>query len=463
MTSNTLPWVWGATVAVLCLLWCVVARFCGPQRAMGCQVIVACLVPTWAQLDLADSLWLDCRMAATVFGLVAYCFHPKATFPWRLGWLDASMISLLVIHIVSDIDNTGWTWAIPFRVYGEWCVAYLAGRLALQNLEDFRYLTPWAISVAIFLALGSIFEAVSSDHPWEALYGERKYDGIDRGATRWLGMTRAWGCCAHPIYFGFLQVLFLPWLLRAWHRTLVQPSNSGWFMACVPLLGVAGVFCTGSRAALGAYLLVMLLGLLAYVPTMRIVFLLVALVAAPLAYMERGRVIDTITRMGERVNENRKIEIDGRQQQMTYTATRWMLVKVYWKALVDASWLGYGTDAISGFPVKVPVGAVDPETLKEVPYIDNQFVLMTLRFGWMGVTAFTVALLLAAVAWFQRSTTIEGSHAAVSFYVGGTILAVAAGLLTVWMPHDIGFPLLWWMGAGSSTPSKRKPEGSLNV
>ena len=267
--TETPPWVWGATVGALCLLWCVVARFRGPQRAIGCQVILAALVPTWARLDLGDSLWLDCRMAATVFGLVAYCFHPKATFPLRLGWLDACMISLLAIHVASDLERsneTGWTWEILLRVYGEWCVAYLAGRLALQTTEDFRYLTPWAVSVAVIMALGAIFEATTGEHPWELLYGQRKFDGIDRDATRWLGLTRAWGCCAHPIYFGFVQVLFIPWLLRAWHRTRSQHGSKASFVAgLLPVLGLAGVFCTGSRAALAAYLLVMLMGLLAYV------------------------------------------------------------------------------------------------------------------------------------------------------------------------------------------------------
>ncbi len=458
--SNTPPWLWVATVCALCLVWCVIAWFRGPQRAIGCLVLLAALVPTWAQLEINDWLWIDCRIAATVFGLVAYCFHPKATFPWKLGWLDATMIALLAIHITSDIDNTGWSWSIPFRVYGEWCVAYLAGRLALQNSEDFRFVTPLAVSVAVVMALGSIFEAVSGEHPWELLYGQRKLDGIDRDATRWLGLTRAWGCCAHPIYFGFVQVMFLPWLLRSWHRTRGKAGYGSRAAMLLPLLGAAGVFCTGSRAALGAYLLVILLGLLAYVPVTRVLFAILLVVAVPVGYMKRDQLVDVITQLGERKNVHRTIQIDGREQQMSFTATRWMLVRVYWKAIEKASWLGFGTDSVSGFPVKVPVGSVDPETLKEVPYIDDQYVLMALRFGWSGVAAFTVALLLAAAAWFQRSTTMQSSHAAVSFYVGGTILAVAAGLLTVWMPHDIGFPLLWWMGAGSSTPSVRKPEGA---
>lgn len=456
--SQTPTWVWGTTVFVLCLVWCVVARFRGPQRAIGCQVLLSCLVPTWAQLDLSDSLWLDCRVASAVFGLVAYCFHRQATFPWKLGWLDASMLCLLAIHVVSDWQVSGWSWAIPFRAYGEWCIAYLAGRLALQTQEDFRYLAPLAVTVAVIMALASILEGASGVHPWEWLYGERKFDGITRDMTRWFGLTRAWGCCAHPIYFGFLQLMFLPWLLRAWHRREIKDVRKALLAAMLPFIGAAGVFCTGSRAALAAYVLVMLLGVVAYLPWARIPAAILTVVFISVAIYNRDQVIDTVTRLGERINVHKTITIDGSKKPMTFTATRWYLVQAYWPAMVRASWLGYGTDAISGFPVKVPLGDIDPETIKEVPYIDNQYVLMVLRFGWAGATTFTIALLLAAAAWFQRSTTMQFSQAAVSFYVGGTILAVAAGLLTVWMPHDIGFPLLWWMGGGSSTTPKPKPK-----
>ncbi len=299
---ETSPWVCGATVLRLVFTLVPGRLVSRSAAAIGCQVIVACLVPSWAQLDVAESLWLDCRIAATVFGLVGLLLPRQGNFPWKLGWLDAAMISLLVIHVVSDVENTGCSWAIPFRVYGEWCVAYLAGRLALQALERFSVSDAVAIIVAVIMALGSTFEAVSGDHPWKPCTAKESNDGIDRNATRW-GLTRAWGCCAHPIYFGFVQVLFLPWLIASLHRTLGRPSWSRRMVSCLPLLGVVGVFCTGSRSALGAYLAVMFLGLLAYVPRTRIIFFWLLLWPRPLAYMKRADLVDTVTRLGETVNE----------------------------------------------------------------------------------------------------------------------------------------------------------------
>ncbi len=203
----------------------------------------------------------------------------------------------------------------------------------------------------------------------------------------------------------------------------------------------------------------MLMGLVAYVPVSRMILLVLAVIGLPIAYMNREQVMDAITRSGERINVHKTIKNDGREQQLSYTNTRYFLVQHYAKAMKSGGLLGFGTEAVSEFPVKLSPGLVEAETFEKLPYIDNQYVLMTLRFGWLGVTAFTVALMVAVWAWLQRSVLLSSSHAAVSFYAGGTILAVAVGLLTVWMPHDIGFPLLWWMGAGSSSPSKRTAGG----
>ncbi len=97
------------------------------KKALGVLVLVASLVPTWTRLELADRLWLDCRVAATILGLCAYCLHPRANYPVRLGYLDAVMLSLLAIHFASDLEQGRGILEITLRAYGEWCVPYFAG------------------------------------------------------------------------------------------------------------------------------------------------------------------------------------------------------------------------------------------------------------------------------------------------------------------------------------------------
>ncbi|MCC6510799.1 MAG: O-antigen ligase family protein [Pirellulaceae bacterium] len=443
---------WATTVGLLCLFWCVMAWRYGPQRAIGCQVLLACLVPSWSQWDVMEGVWLDGRMAATCFGLLAYCFHPRATYPVRLGVLDGVMLCLVAVHLASDIDNSGWSMVLPLRVYGEWCIPYIAGRLALQHREDMRFLAPWGLAVATILAVGSIFEGFSGMHPWEWIYGERKYDGIIRDQPRW-GITRAWGCCAHPIYFGFLQLMFLPWLLRLWHR-----RRPVYFLWGLPLVGLIGVFCTGSRTPLVAYAGVILMGLFVFVPRSRWPLAVVTLLAGVLLFSMRDQITDLVTRWGETVNRRDVIVVDGKEEQTSGTMARWYLLKIYQRPMQQASWLGFGTERCSSWPLDVPVAPEYTQNVKKLLFVDNQYVLMILRFGWLGAAAFALALLLAALAWFDRSKSSLGSDVAVSIYIGITILAVSAGMVTVWMPHDIGFPLLWWMGAGSSYCTTRKSE-----
>jgi hypothetical protein len=304
----------------------------------------------------------------------------------------------------------------------------------------------------VVMAVGRAFEAITALHPWEWLYGERDYDEISRTVQRW-GVTRAWGCCAHPIYFGFLQVLFSPWLFRLWHKQQVNP-----WLCALPLLGLIGVFVTGSRAALLAYLALPILGLVGYVPKSRWPLLVITLVLSVIGIAQYQRVMDLVTRWGETVNTAPKNQIIVNDQpvQMTGTMTRLYLLQLYRRAAYRAGWLGFGTEAVTGFPVNVPVGPEDRQALSKVRYIDNEFMLLTLRFGWLGGALFAFALGLAAVAWVQRSGFSLGSTSAACFYAGCMFLTVGVGLLTVWMPHDIGFPLLWWMGGGGSKLLRRQ-------
>ncbi|MFO1064476.1 MAG: hypothetical protein U0892_11490 [Pirellulales bacterium] len=228
---------WGITVAALIVLWLVTARRYGPQTAVGFVLLTSCLVPTWCRIEVGD-LPLDARMVAVIFSLAAYCLHRKATFPWRLGLIDACMLLLLAVHAFSDTLNTGWQWTIPLRIYGEWCVAYFAGRLAMHQESSIRQMVVVGAVAGAILNIGGIIEALTEFHPWEAVYGERFFDGISRTSRRW-GILRAWGPCGHPIYFSVLQLLFVPWTIVACRRLVRQGYHVGWLL---PLLMITRAY-----------------------------------------------------------------------------------------------------------------------------------------------------------------------------------------------------------------------------
>lgn len=442
--------LWSVTVACLCILWLFLAIRFDPQKAIGAVVLLCCLVPTWVRIDfLGESL--DVRLAVSIFSLLAYCLHPAATFPWRLGLLDASMLMLVLVNLFSDVENTGWSWMIPIQAYAEWVIPYIAGRLALHDLGNMKFLAPFGLAVAVVLMVGSVFESVTWLHPWEWVYGERLYDGIARDSQRW-GFLRAWGCCAHPIFFGVLQVAMLPWVFL----TLFQCRRGGWnwILLLLPFFALFGIAATGSRAPILAFLISASFSIFYLLPRIRIPFGIAIAALVIVVAINRDRVIELTRSWGGEVvdRETNRVVVDEKEVVMSGTLSRLHVLKMYRRAVIRAGWIGFGSESVSGFPVNVPLGPEDQTAIRKIRFIDNQYLLLTLRFGWLGVVFFTLALGLTVLAWLMRATvaTSDEDQAMCVFFASG-VFSIAIAILTVWMPHDIGFPLIWIMGAASAS------------
>jgi hypothetical protein len=142
-----------------------------------------------------------------------------------------------------------------------------------------------------------------------------------------------------------------------------------------------------------------------------------------------------------------KVVFDNETLSISSARTRLLLFEIYWKALMQAGFLGYGTDAVSTFPVNVPLGRDEAEAIQKIWMVDNFYLLMTLRFGYLGLGAF---LVVAACSLWQllrvhdsNSSTSVGCFSAAAL---GSIIGVLILLWTVWMPGEIGFPLFWSFG-----------------
>jgi len=438
---------WLFSFSSLTLLWLFIARFSSPNLAVGVVVLLSAAVPTWCKIELLG-MPLDVRVAATLFALGAYLFHPKASYPLKLGWIDVTMLFLIMLNLVSDTLNDGFSWKLPLRIYGEWCVPYLAGRLAFQDLRTMRAIAPFGIAVALLFGVMALVEALTSVRPWELLYGPRLDDRIPRNLPRF-GLQRAWGCCGHPIYFGMLQLLYLPWLLRCWHTR--ERSIKDYLLRLVSLIGPVGVISTVSRAPVIGLLFFPTTWTFISIRSSRIIFAIALVGAIVVGIGGKDYWLKALHRFGgERLGGSGKlIVVDGKQVEKTSAMTRLYLLQVYRRAAHRAGLFGFGTQSVTGFPIRVPVGAEDSSALKNVWAIDNEYLLLTLRFGWLGGLTFALALGLAAYSWVSRSRLAKGRDIATCIYFGAAIMAVGFGLLTVWMPHDIGFPLLVLMGATS--------------
>ena len=80
-----------------------------------------------------------------------------------------------------------------------------------------------------------------------------------------------------------------------------------------------------------------------------------------------------------------KIKRGEEKVRYSMAFNRIYVFRVYGVAIQKAGLFGFGTEAVTGFPINVPLGQQDLETLREIRTVDNAFLLMGLRFGYLGL------------------------------------------------------------------------------
>jgi O-antigen ligase len=156
------------------------------------------------------------------------------------------------------------------------------------------------------------------------------------------------------------------------------------------------------------------------------------------------------------VNEDRGrlIQIDGEMTSMTGGLTRLLIFQVYGRAAAYAGLLGYGTTATNDFPPDVPYIYVPKETLKRVHSIENAYLLITLRFGFLGLAFFT-GILLTGIGTALMSP-LQTSSAPLMQGIASVLAVVALVLLSVWFSYICAFAVLWTVGVVSGIRSHQK-------
>lgn len=440
--------MWFFCFAALTILAVATAWRYGPNVAVGATLLVSLLFPKWLLLDFAGAQ-LDLRVAAGISALAIYCLHPKSVFRTRLLALDYLMIAMLLIHATSDLWHEGFQWSIFARIYGEWMVPYLAGRVAIIRWEHARALTPVAIFVITVLVVLAACESCLHWRPYESLFGAAETDGPPRGLFRW-GLLRAYGPTKNPIYFGTLLLLLTPWTVLA---AVLAWRNAGpkvWLGA--PLLIVVGILFSGSRGPLVAFVPLGYTMALILLPQWRRTFLAAGVVLVLLATVNYSYIAHTIASWSERTVRTpsaARINISGDEREYSNVLHRLYLWDVYSTAMRRAGWFGFGTESTTGFPPRVPIGPEQVETLKTLWCVDCEYVLMILRFGYLGVLCLTLCGVAATRTYWKlaRQESLRWTLYAASMC--GTVVATMCVLFTVWMPHDFGFWFLWTMAAGA--------------
>lgn len=441
--------IWWIVVIGLVGLFVAVSLKSSPQFGLAIIVPLSWLFPAWIIYTLERQAsvvasGIDVKVAVGTACLILYCFLPGRTFPVRFVASDYAMLGLFFTHIVSDTVHDGFSWGIPGRAYVEWYMPYVAGRVAFQSQEILRWVWRIIAAMAIALAMVSVVEWLSEINLLESIFGERPREGVSRELKRW-GLHRAYGPTLNPIYFGVVQVLLLGWVVLASVRAVHRRASTAWILGLV--IAILGIVGTGSRGPLLGLVATGLIGIFFFIPKSRYWLIGMAALCLVIGIAFKEPILRTLERISGEDRRQQEYTIEGETRKHSSIRSRLALFEVNKFAFKHAGTFGFGTTAVSQFPIKVPVGQVEAEALKKVWTVENTYALVTLRFGYLGVTLLLIAAGLTMWQFFRVSedhfgSSIQWAAASLGAATGAVILIQN----TVWMPHEIGFPLIWSFG-----------------
>ena len=186
------------------------------------------------------------------------------------------------------------------------------------------------------------------------------------------------------------------------------------------------------------------------IPKVRKVMLILAAIAlVGAAFLSEAVIRGLHVLTSKPVSEVANLVVDGERVVLNETTHRVVLFEIYKEAMRRAGLIGFGTDRTTGFPVRVPLGELDPSATSRVPSVDNAYILMQLRFGLLGVISLILILGSAAVLSIVRGCRRNEQLALFHAAMGSMFAAIMIVLFAEYIPRDYGFLLFWSLGAVS--------------
>jgi hypothetical protein len=404
--------------------------------------VFSLLPPAWLIVTFR-SIHIEPIAALAVTALVWGLLRPFQGFRFRWVGSDLLLVALLLSCFVSDVITRTMAPASIIEMVRIWLLPYVLGRLLFSNETDYRQPLNIISLLVIGLCLLAVFEAVFKLNIFTATMGlsGAHWELLDQAEEYRWGLKRAQVTRSHPIYFGMLIVLTLPWLLLAAREARRGFGPSWWKLA--PLAGIVAALVSMSRSAQISLLVVLGSDLFFRRPVWRVP-LLIAL--AFMALFVAVYWIDVLDLLGQAAGEEplgtNHVFIQGIQYEYSGSLHRELLVLVYQEAADQAGWFGYGSN-LYGMPV-------DPNMDPRFASIDQHYLLHYLRYGSVGVLLFGLFVVAAAWNFLYVGLFGRGVEAELAGGFFGTIIAVALVLRGVWLPEDFGATWLFVAGIGAS-------------
>lgn len=414
-------------------------------RGIGVTLICVFLIPTWNTVS-AFYVEFDFRILVAIVAAVAVLLlRPRWLFD-RLLFADICVAFLCLLQTFSEWSANGISSTPLALSYGYWVLPYIAGRCSARSLSDLKCLGFLLNTLCVIFSLACLLEISTGIDLFEFVFRSKPGTQFHMvKGSRW-GYVRCEGPYTHPIFFSTVVMLGLPWL--AWLSKCCKGSTRlaaiGGALCCI----VAAVSSFSRGPVLGILLSLVFSALTKFRKTL---FASITIIAfAALFFVIRPDYFEDATLWFSRLSGERERAalIDEKEQVWTSSMSRVLIVQHYWKSVRHAGLIGYGMTATDGFPPNVPHVPYDEATGKQFPIVDNTYILLALRGGWLLSLGF-VLLMITAMLQFHNLEKQEPELKVLCRMMIGAICAFALVVFTVYPDVDFMFVFLWTVGISS--------------
>lgn len=401
------------------------------------------ICPAWLTFHFG-SLEVDLRTVALGSALVGFALQPEAG-PHGLGRpVVADFLALLLTagNLGSEFMVGKFGPLTGPEIVRLWLLPYVVGRLFLRTADDIPAMLGTFSPVCAFASIYAMVESVIKFNPINKLLG-KTYGLLEQGEGYRMGLKRAQGATNHPIFFGLVLVMILPWAFEA--SRLARAGRGPKWWRTVPWLLGGALFGTVSRGPQGSGLLVTFLAIFFRNARLRPQLAICAAVLGLAAFGGKEAILALSAKVSnESAEDVRIITISGEEEEYTGTKHRILLFKVYREYLERAGLWGYGYN----------MAAVQLEESLALRFgsIDSAYVMLYLQRGYSGIVPFVglsaiTLMTLIVLGWPSRRP-----NAALCGALFGSTLAVVLALFTSWFAPDFGGVFLFTAGiaAGQS-------------
>jgi O-Antigen ligase len=409
--------------------------------ALGSSMIVSFCFPCYWKISIA-TIPISVQSGACVACFVLY-LALGGSLRFRLSLCDVAIGAMAIAEAVSD----GWTHkggaSSVATAYGEWVLPYAAGRYAFGSISRYS-----KARFQIAAALGCMFLVQFVDLTMGRnlafeLTTWFESSWMEPARAKRFGLVRSAGLTEHPIFYSGVLMALLPIAVTASAKDRWTQTTRRYVGFCVALGVLVASLSRGAvLAVIGS-----LVFRLAVASLKRFVIVSISVFALTFvgwAFWPKISAVWMAT--GDFSDRERIVIIDGEASRHSSSLARLRVFDVYGKAAARAGLFGYGTSAFATSPPNLPHLPVESMATETVWTVENSYLLILLRFGYVGLTCFVLLVLSAVlVPWSTRDLDLR--RHLLLFATGSFSIALLLG--TVYASYQIIFPMLFLMGLGN--------------